>query len=160
METKGKIFHKEESYKQRHRGAYESGVGGQPGRHVRPKSRLRMHREGLETHLSLATRLEAQVSGMPANNLFLGPLPWKIPWRIKKLRTGSKKAHSYGTFSLEKYYNSLGSCLLMRLSRLGPALSSHSCLSRGHAHTWAVPLRHSESTALRPTSARSRSRSP
>ena len=85
MEIKGKIFHKEELYKQRHRGEYESGVGGQPGGHVRPNSRWRMHREGLETHLSLATRLEAQVSGMPANNLFLGPLPWKIPWRIKKL---------------------------------------------------------------------------
>lgn len=86
----------------------------------------------------------ASVTGKPANHLFLGPLPWRIPWRIKKSQTGSKKAHSCGTSSLEKYYNSR---LLLRRSGLAQPWALP-LIRAEDMHTRASPHQHSESAAL------------
>lgn len=73
MEKRRKIFHVEGSYTQRHRGQYESGVGGQPGGHVPPKSKWQKHRKKVETHLSRATRLGPQWLASQLTISSLGP---------------------------------------------------------------------------------------
>lgn len=60
LERRGEEVRVEESHKQRYRGERESGVEGQSGGNIQSRSEWQdVQGEGMEMHLSVATRLGA-----------------------------------------------------------------------------------------------------